>query len=66
MTWERYVACADAEPFPSLRCKSCTVCTVEQRDHRSRSRVPYVANLTMWRSLPNFSEGWETPAKIAT
>ena len=26
----------------------------------------YVANLTMWRSLPNPSVEWETKAKIAT
>ena len=27
--------------------------------------MPHVANLTMWRSLPNFSEGWEAPENVA-
>ena len=32
----------------------------------SESRTGYVANLTMWRSLPNSAEGWEASVKIAT
>ena len=32
----------------------------------SESRMRYVANLTMWRSVPNSSEGWEASVKIAT
>ena len=31
---------ACSTPIPSPLCASCTVCTVEQRDHYLRSRVP--------------------------